>query len=580
MKKTIIVTVLLVGLSICVRGQQPQQATQEEALQVATHYLAEIHELCSTCEVSIFRKMDSIGNTVLYEVIIGNQIVLLSGSKACVPILGNYSSEDGSLLDNYHLLPEHLKRFIDHCINQIEICFANDTIRLYHQDEWRRLASASTFNYRDNNAVAPLITTQWGQSECNIGTEVGYNYYIPSDANCEHCLAGCVAVAIAQVMNYWQSPVVNTYNFQQFDWCNMSDILNCYSNSFFQNRHAIAYLLYMIGLSVNMEYGCDGSSSNIDYARNALVNKFGYHTDAVVKKRSDAESDSAWFAMIREELRNGHPVIYRGIGTGGHEFVIDGFNNNGLFHINWGWNGDRDGYFSLSHLTPPGYNFNSDQKAIIHLYPSTIENICYSVVSLSDFYEAFYQEALFQVIPPYLVVPSTMTVLKSANISAPEEWRTIPAGAQTTYQAHKEVILKDGFTVERGADFVARIEPCTRCEDRFIQPPTPQDDLSRGITGDVSDVRVEQSPSQAFTMLSQIQLFPNPTSEDVTIAVDGEVESVVVYNTMGMPMGGWRIRALSVQQATLDMSSMSSGMYIVVVKKTDGQVVYGRIVKN
>ena len=537
------------------------------------------YENVSAVGMNVLR--NSRGDTLLYEIESNcRQTVLVSGHKSCIPVLGVHDREEGSYIQQYEMLPEGLQTLLDSYLEQIDSCFSQQDSTTNVSSDWLSIYRREYPRINRNGGVAPLLSSHWTQKKPNGDQNIdAYNYYIEAGDGCPHCLVGCVAVAMGQVMYYWNHPVLINRKIKQFDWCKMSPRLDYNSTSYEENRNAIAYLLQQCGDAVGMSYGCESSGAPPLNIHDALT-YFRYDSDTL-KYRIDYQ-DSIWKNMLKTDLDNARPILYGGynIINGGHSFVCDGYNEYDEFHFNWGWKesfNSPNNFLTLNNLFG-GYNY--DHNAIFGIKPATVQDMCNYVMDLGIWYWLFYVGQNIYFPFPYKIVPSTMTSLNSADISTPWEWRTIPTGAQTTYQAHKEVILKDGFTVERGADFVARIEPCTRCEDRFIQPPTPQDDSPRGITGDVSDVRVEQGPSQTFTMPSQIQLFPNPTSEDVTIAVDGEVESVMVFNTMGMPMGGWRIRALSVQQVTLDMSSMSSGMYIVVVKKTDGQVVYGRIVKN
>ena len=54
-----------------------------------------------------------------------------------------------------------------------------------------------------------------------------------------------------------------------------------------------------------------------------------------------------------KELTAKRPILYSGQSSdGGHEFVCDGSDGNGLYHINWGWGGYQDGYFDVTILNP------------------------------------------------------------------------------------------------------------------------------------------------------------------------------------------------------------------------------------
>ena len=60
-----------------------------------------------------------------------------------------------------------------------------------------------------------------------------------------------------------------------------------------------------------------------------------------------------WMNLLDAELQAKRPVMYSGnSSTVGHQFVCDGSDGDGLYHINWGWGGYQDGYFDISLLNP------------------------------------------------------------------------------------------------------------------------------------------------------------------------------------------------------------------------------------
>ena len=61
-----------------------------------------------------------------------------------------------------------------------------------------------------------------------------------------------------------------------------------------------------------------------------------------------------WDEMIYAELHAGRPVYYSGSSeSSGHAFVVDGYQADGqLYHVNWGWGGQCDGYYLLTLMNP------------------------------------------------------------------------------------------------------------------------------------------------------------------------------------------------------------------------------------
>ncbi len=251
------------------------------------------------------------------------------------------------------------------------------------QIEYAKESSAEVYEKlqtrADKEPISPMITTQWNQGS-------PYNEQTP-EVNGRHCVTGCVATALAQVMKHWNYPETGTgvgecsisykdgnvqkdrmmLNEQNFDWSNMLDIYNQSATE--AQRSAVAYLMKACGYSVAMNYSTTESGAVVMYVASALVNNFFYNQNIQYCRRSYYTSDK-WADMIYEELSAGRPVIYGGqSGSGGHCFVCDGYDSDGYYHFNWGWGGMSDGYFLLDALNPGslgtganggGYNFGQE----------------------------------------------------------------------------------------------------------------------------------------------------------------------------------------------------------------------------
>lgn len=216
------------------------------------------------------------------------------------------------------------------------------------------------------NDIAPMIKTKWGQ---------GYNDKCP-EINGIKCPTGCVATAMAQVVNYNMWPIkkvlaVSPYTYindngetvnlpglppTTFAWDNMTDA-------------SIAELMQYCGYSVKTDYELSGSGAGMANVLPALTGVFGFSGDVRDVYRNSF-SDKEWLNMACNELSLGRPLIYEGFGNEGHCFIVDGYSSdNNLFHVNWGWYGSGDGYFSLDNLIVGGYNFNYNQGMILNVYP-------------------------------------------------------------------------------------------------------------------------------------------------------------------------------------------------------------------
>jgi len=210
-----------------------------------------------------------------------------------------------------------------------------------------------------------------------------YNNFTPV-MNGQHTPTGCVATAMAQIMNYHKFPAsgsgksavyttpsginMPSESFEvNYNW---EDMLNVYDNSATpQQQEAVATLMYQLGLSVQMQYSNSESSAISEYVTNALITNYGYDRKLQLKYRSDY-NNMDWEAMLRAQIDAGLPVYYAGNGIGNHAFVCDGYDNENRFHFNWGWSGAFDGYYVTSILESESFNFNYNQLIIMYINPA------------------------------------------------------------------------------------------------------------------------------------------------------------------------------------------------------------------
>ena len=206
-----------------------------------------------------------------------------------------------------------------------------------------------------SETVQPLLKSRWGQSH-PYNAKTGYPY------------SGCVATAVAQIMYYYQWPAngygKNEYelsyyhtkisaDFSQsyYDWQNMLPDYRPPVSATIAQEDAVALLMSDIGIASFMQYTPDASGTQGLFAYKALQNNFDY-TAAYVTRA--VEGPSRFVEIIRQELLNGCPVYIEGHSAGaasGHAWVADGFDKNGLFHMNFGWEGQGDAYYSLANLS-------------------------------------------------------------------------------------------------------------------------------------------------------------------------------------------------------------------------------------
>lgn len=237
-------------------------------------------------------------------------------------------------------------------------------------------------------AIAPLCTTSWGQGE-------PFNLECPV-FNGEKCLSGCVATAMAQVMKYHNWPpqgkgeleyravkigadIYTDFSQYTLDWENMLDDYSSASAGERQ-RLAVARLLRGVGGSVRMNYFPTASGADVNDATQALLKYWDYSDDIRYMRRSWFTLRE-WSRLLYDALKNYGPILYGGFSmSSAHAFVCDGYDGEGLFHFNWGWDGKADGYFAIDFLDPvvedeprkTGYN--GSQSALLNIHPRSSEN--------------------------------------------------------------------------------------------------------------------------------------------------------------------------------------------------------------
>ena len=295
--------------------------------------------------------------------------VIVSGDDRTEPILGYV--EQGSF--DPENIPENMKSWLQLYADQIKYIVDNNI------DPNSPLIKKRNKVRGTKHSVPEMLTTRWNQgSPYNI---LCPKYYKKEDGTQHYPATGCTATAMAQVMYFYKHPAKtkaiipahsNTYTYTDaedgnktksvtvtakaiarntvIDWDNMRDTYswNGEANANAQDT-AVAKLMLMCGQSVKMGWG---PSSGANFSAEAYIKYFGYDNSCYVGERYDYFIDD-WFDMLYNEIEQGYPVLFSGFSSGGgHAFVLDGFDGDNLFHLNWGWGGGSNGWFLVGILNP------------------------------------------------------------------------------------------------------------------------------------------------------------------------------------------------------------------------------------
>jgi len=216
------------------------------------------------------------------------------------------------------------------------------------------------------DAIGTMLTTKWGE-------------YAPYNSLCPQvpsedgetivtAPAGSATVAMAQLMRYYRWPLavkdiehtswhLTDYPFPDygklpdttFDWDAMPDCLNADAGS---EAYEVARLMKYIGYASRSYYHYKSTAVIWNDVVNTLK-KFGY--DARMESINPFIDRPVSDKAIYDELSAGRPVLVlvRLLDEiQNHVAVVDGYcymseYGCGYYHVNWGWNGEGNGFYYL-----------------------------------------------------------------------------------------------------------------------------------------------------------------------------------------------------------------------------------------
>lgn len=294
----------------------------------------------------------------------GGGFVIISGDTGAKTVLGY--SMTGSFSVNG--MPEQLSSWLEDYRSQIgRIRELGDTQSGPVHEGGMRYA-----------VVKCLNTPNWGQS-------APFNSVYPK-VDGEAPATCCVATAMAEVMYYHKWPEKGTgtlpaysytYNDQtitnpghelghSYDWSNMKSSYSSYTTA---QGKAVSTLMYDCSVMVKAALKPGASSASTSSVPAAIKKYMDYDASAVYSKRSGFTTEK-WVSKLKNEIDNNRPVIYAGHGSGGHAFVVDGYDTNDNFRINWGWKGSSNGYFAIDAFKTGEHDFTETQGAVFSMMPN------------------------------------------------------------------------------------------------------------------------------------------------------------------------------------------------------------------
>ena len=237
--------------------------------------------------------------------------VIISGDD-CMPTLIGYSLENNIDVEN---MPEALKLMLGDY--DLYVKFLRDNGKLSTRNRVGPLEPGTSI-------VGPYLKSTWGQTS-------PYNMFTPiiDKESGQHAPTGCVPTAAAQILYYYKWPQ-NSY-YKRYNWNDMRDsyIGTGYGDA---EKIAVANLMRDLGAIMGTTYkGGESGTGASSYFKIP-----GY------KCTNITDLDSG--------LLKGPLVISVSEGKFLHAVVADGYDSNGFYHINWGWNGGCNGYYNIKDL--------------------------------------------------------------------------------------------------------------------------------------------------------------------------------------------------------------------------------------
>jgi len=296
--------------------------------------------------------------------------VIVSPDTDITPVIAysfrsNFVLEDSALNIPLHMVTWDMRNRLD------AIPLLSRRVRHVNNQRWakfkagdlgliRELTTAQSWPSREKAQYGGWLDTQWHQGH-------PYNMLCPVDpATGTNSVVGCVATAMAQIVNYWEFPTEVTFtSMDDYYMWTIGEMLDATTASFsgldyngnppHPTDFDMARLCYACGVSVQMDYSAYGSGAYTPDVAWALVDKFSYDSaDYVLSSVPD------FYSVLEENMKSGLPAELRvGQGQpGGHAIVCDGYQDTGEFHLNFGWGGagGSDGWFLLPAGMPAGYD--------------------------------------------------------------------------------------------------------------------------------------------------------------------------------------------------------------------------------
>ncbi|SVB68153.1 uncharacterized protein METZ01_LOCUS221007, partial [marine metagenome] len=312
---------------------------------------------------------------------------LVAGDDRVQPMLA-YSFESPFIMED---VPSNVAWMIDAYKKMVKNAIKSDQSATEKVNaEWEKYFTGNGLNSRNRDIIGPLLESFFNQSS-------NWNDYCPGGTTCsgDQVPNGCVAVAMSAIMHYWAYPVTGEgdndcycggfgtqsadFSTAFYDYSAMGDAGT--------GGDAASLLTWHAGIAVNMNYDCEGSGAQVTggypSTEYAMKNYFKYKS-SIYDTGPNSWSDAQWVAKLQDEISANRPFIYVGYNDdGGHAWNCDGYDGD-LFHMNWGWGGSENGWFTVTDATDPN-GWGDGSHVLINIEPESLNRPNLKLTSFSSY---------------------------------------------------------------------------------------------------------------------------------------------------------------------------------------------------
>lgn len=297
--------------------------------------------------------------------------VVVSGDSSITPIIAySYTSNFSWSEAEENILLHMLKNDLQNRFKAKGMRVLSDEKVSLHRRMWSYYLNTDENVTNRGTIIGPLFTfATWHQYS-------PYNQDCPVDPQTSlRSKVGCVAISMAQIMNYWKSPRFVTFTSSddyvtgtrkipvEAETANFSGINYNNGNPSDDVKAAICFAA---GVLVKMDYTSSASGAYTASTAEAFNNRLGYEGaryDDYMSKPFDPSN------LISNMNKEQPAIISIGGQSGvGHALNVDGYDSGAdTFHLNYGWDGNTDGWYSLPDGLPTELNVIRGSVLDIHI---------------------------------------------------------------------------------------------------------------------------------------------------------------------------------------------------------------------